>query len=95
MSVMSVSFSVCYIFSHVQISWRLINCYTSPVRLRFTKMRNGDTGDDAFIECLLFVRLCPGSFDKEGFTSRKLCHAHFVDLKTKAHSSVTYPEVHK
>ena len=58
-------------------------------------MRNGDTGDDAFIECLLFVRLCPGSFDKEGFTSRKLCHAHFVDLKTKAHSSVTYPEVHK
>ena len=29
------------------------------------------------------------------FTSRKLCHAHFVDVKTEAHSSVTYPEVHK
>ena len=47
--------------------------------------------------CLLLVRLCPGSFNTKDFTSRKLCHrhAHFVDVKTEAHSSVTSPEVHK
>lgn len=47
--------------------------------------------------CPLLVRLCPGSFNTKDFTSRKLCHrhAHFVDVKTEAHSSVTSPEVHK